>query len=67
MDERAVSCRRVHRLADNLFIIAAQRLGLPVDDKDTRELAADCYRAATILVGEGRLLDAAVGGKAGES
>lgn len=52
---------RLHRVADALFVAAVKHGGMPNAPADAKALAADCYRAAALLLREGRRVDTAHG------
>lgn len=60
------SIPRLHRMAERLFVAVVEHNGFPCTDADAGELAADCYRAAQILVAEGQhVQDAILGAQRG--
>lgn len=65
---RSVTPSRMHRLADDVFLRTVAQCGLPGTDEDTLALAKDCYKAAQIMIAEGRRAEGAVfGAKSGGS
>jgi hypothetical protein len=52
---------RQRRVATTLFVTMVHREGLPRNDGDTKALAADCYRAAELLLSQGKGLGKPLG------